>query len=70
MIGRRAATNAGRTLNSIAQEHADEAEITSAVRIANVVMYQYYLIPRSIREEFFREELLPDGVPLCTEPEE
>ena len=75
MFRRRAATRAGKQLNDISRfirkqadaelvpaEYAQNAE--SAVRLANQVMYQYFLIPRHIREEYFREELIADGIPL------
>lgn len=44
--------------------------VTNAVRTANEVMFQYYLIPRAIREEYFRKELMADGVPLQNMAEE
>lgn len=73
MIGRRAATAAGRTLNEVAEDckrlvqlgqvtPTRYAQTESAVRCANAVIFQYYLIPRKIRERYFREELTEDGV--------
>ena len=74
MFNRRAVTRAGRTANAIAEfvgkyapNNAEEAN--EAVRLLNSVAYQYFLIPREIREEYFREELLPDGVQLQDLPE-
>lgn len=66
MINRKAALKAGKTLNSIAEgEHRIlDASVEYAARIANEVMFQYYLIPRHIREEYFREELVMGGVRL------
>ncbi len=73
MIRRRSATAAGRTLNEVAAEMERLAqagqmtpsrarEIENAVRVVNAVAYQYYLIPRDVRETYFREELLPEGM--------
>ena len=59
MISRKTALEAGRYLNSM----VDEGPYTAnAIRIANEIMFQYYLIPRSIREEFYRKEPAADGV--------
>ena len=74
MFNRRAVTRAGRTLNVTAdflKKHASNsaAEVEEAVRLLNSVAYQYFLIPREIREEYFREELLPDGLQLQDLPE-
>ncbi len=73
MIRRRRATAAGRTLNEVAAEMNKMAqygqlmpsrarEIENAVRVVNAVAYQYYLIPRDVREMYFREDLLPEGM--------
>ena len=69
MFNRRSVTRAGRMANALAefvgkyaQHNAKEAD--EAVRLLNAVVYQYFLIPREIREEYFREELIPDGVQL------
>lgn len=69
MIGRRRATKAGAELNRFAEAQGSE-QLTQAVRTANAVIFQYYLIPRAIREEYFREELVADGVQLRAAPEE
>lgn len=72
MISRKAALKAGKTLNAVADGSGDvlKTSFREAVRIANELMYQYYLIPRAIREEYFREELMTDGVRVCDSPEE
>lgn len=73
MILRKSATAAGKVLNDIAERARIEgmegqtpcsyaASVSNAVRTANEVMFQYYLIPRAIREEYFRGELVADGV--------
>lgn len=79
MIPRRMATAAGRTLNGVAEDYAVLAragqltpsrarEVENAMRTANAVIFQYYLIPREVREKYFREELVTDGVPLHPVP--
>lgn len=72
MISRKSALKAGKTLNALAegQERILKTSVKEAVRIANEVMFQYYLIPRAIREEYYREELAADGVQLQDLPEE
>ena len=70
MISRKTALDAGKKLNAIADGKYSIPSIKEAVRVANAVMYQYYLIPRAIREEYFREELMADGVRMCDSPEE
>lgn len=81
MINRRLAKDAGKVLNDVAERYRLEAmegqtspshalSVTNAVRTANAVMYQYYLIPRAVREEYFRRELVADGVQLQNLPEE
>lgn len=62
MISRKTALKAGKTLNAVAAGRDDvlKTSFREAVRIANELMYQYYLIPRHIREEYFREDT--DGV--------
>ena len=67
MISRKAALEAGRYLNTLTDEGPHMA---NAVRVANEVMFQYYLIPRNIREEFYRKELADDGVRMQDLPEE
>ena len=64
MISRKSALKAGKTLNALAegQERILKTSVKEAARIANEVMFQYYLIPRAIREEYFREELVMGGV--------
>ena len=75
MISRRRAKLAGKALNDLSAMMRKQAElgivstrcsedVEKSVRIANAVIFQYYLIPRDIREAFFREELLVDGVCL------
>ena len=66
MISRKSALKAGKTLNAVADGSGDvlKTSFREAVRIANEVMFQYYLIPRAIREEYYREELVMDGVRL------
>lgn len=72
MISRKTALKAGKTLNAVAdgEERVLKASFQEAVRIANEVMFQYYLIPRHVREEYFREELILDGVRMQAAPEE
>ena len=72
MISRKTALKAGRTLNAVAdgEEHVLKTSFHEAVRIANEVMFQYYLIPRHIREEYFRKELMADGVRMQAPSEE
>lgn len=81
MISRKSATAAGKVLNDVAERIRIEnmegqtipsyaMTVTNAVRTANEVMFQYYLIPRAIREEYFRKELMADGVPLQNMAEE
>lgn len=81
MISRKSATAAGKVLNDIAERIRIEnmegqtipsyaMTVTNAVRTANEVIFQYYLIPRAIREEYFRKELMADGVPLQNMAEE
>lgn len=75
MIGRREALRMGKTLNSIAEQYArmdasklltdnTAKDVQKAVRGANEIMFQYYLIPRAIREEYYRKEMAADGVPM------
>jgi len=72
MISRKSALKAGKTLNALAegQERILKTSVKEAVRIANEVMFQYYLIPRAIREEYYREELAADGVRVQAVSEE
>lgn len=81
MISRKQATSAGKVLNDFAERCRLESmegqvspsyalTVTNAVRTANNVIFQYYLIPRAIREEYFRGELMTDGVRLQDLPEE
>jgi hypothetical protein len=72
MISRKTALKAGKTLNAVADGSGDvlKTSFREAVRIANELMYQYYLIPRAIREEYYREELSADGIQLQDLPEE
>lgn len=68
MITRRTALVSGRTLNEAAERFAQMAQaglmapeqaraMREAVRVANAVMFQYYLIPRDVREAYHRDEL-------------
>ena len=72
MISRKSALKAGKTLNALAegQERILKTSVKEAVRIANEVMFQYCLIPRAIREEYYREELAADGVRVQAVSEE
>lgn len=72
MISRKSALKAGKMLNALAegQERILKTSVKEAVRIANEVMFQYYLIPRAIREEYYREELAADGVRVQAVSEE
>lgn len=72
MISRKAALKSGKTLNAVAdgEDRVLKTSFQEAVRVANEVMYQYYLIPRHIREEYFRKELAGDGVRMQAAPEE
>jgi len=80
MIGRRQALNMGKTLNHVADQYAKMGagglfpsdvvkDVREAVTGANEIMFQYYLIPRAIREEYYRKELSTDGVQLQDLPE-
>lgn len=80
MIGRRAALRAGRTLNEVADQYRRCAangvysaqlarEAAEAVRVANEILYQYYAIPRDIREQY-HQEVGADGVPMQDMAEE
>lgn len=70
MISRKSALKAGKTLNALADGSLSIPSVKEAVRIANEVMFQYYLIPRAIREEYYREELAADGVRVQAVSEE
>jgi len=79
MFRRRDATRAGETLNEAARlidatcsevTTAEVQRIENAVRLANAIIYQYFLIPREVREQYFRKELVSDGVRLQAPPEE
>ena len=80
MIRRRDATRAGETLNEAARligytcgevcMQGTVKRIENAVRLANEIIYQYFLIPRDIREMYFRKELADDGVRMQAAPEE
>ena len=70
MISRKSALKAGKTLNALADGNLSIPSVKEAVRIANEVMFQYYLIPRAIREEYYREELAADGVRVQAVSEE
>jgi len=80
MFRRRDATRAGETLNEAARligytcdevcMSATRQRIGDAVRLANAIIYQYFLIPREVREQYFRKELVSDGVRLQAPPEE
>lgn len=73
-IGKRAAMRCGKTLNDLAthcmkmatngamsQQAAERTQ--EAVRVANEIIYQYYIIPRDVRE-YWHQEVGADGVPL------
>lgn len=80
MLSRRAATRAGRKLNEIADHlnektveglrvsrlltEREASEATEAIRVANEIMYQYFCIPRSVREEWYREGGDLSGLPM------
>lgn len=70
MISRKMALEAGKKLNAAAAVGVAPLGLPEAVRIANEVMFQYYLIPRAIREEYYREELAADGVRVQAVSEE
>lgn len=70
MLGRRTSMMAGKTLNQMAERirnlHSvvnvgDAAEFENAVRIANEIIYQYYLIPKDVRE-FWHQEVGAYGI--------
>lgn len=79
MIGRRAATVAGKRLNVMAEMLTQPAvdglrvcsqvsdrtakEMAEAVRVANEIIYQYYCIPKDVRE-FWHQEVGADGIPV------
>lgn len=79
MIGRRRALRAGRTLNdaAIIMERMESNRVVpegtaltlfEAVRVANEINYQYYLIPREVRNKYERRP--KDGVSLHPVAEE
>lgn len=79
MIGRRRALRAGRTLNDAAaiMERMESNRVVpegtaltlfEAVRVANEINYQYYLIPREVRNKYERRP--KDGVSLHPVAEE
>lgn len=79
MIGRRRALRAGRTLNDAAaiMERMESNRVVpegtaltlfEAVRVANEINYQYYLIPRKVRDKYERRP--KDGVSLHPVAEE
>lgn len=79
MINRRRALDAGRAINEAAELYRQRAErgliepgeacrMHRAARDANAVMFQYYLIPREIRQKYEREELA-HGVSVHHQPE-
>ena len=68
-FNRRSVTRAGNKINLAVDvlrqggfRTADE--FAEAALLLNAVAYQYYLIPRELREIYFREELVPDGIRL------
>ena len=79
MIGRRRALRAGKTLNDAAMimERMESNRVVpegtaltlfEAARVANEIMYQYYLIPREVRDKYERRQ--EDGVSLHPVAEE
>lgn len=78
-IGRRRALNAGNRLNDAARlmlrlegnrvvPEGTARDLGEAVRVANEIMFQYYRIPRAVRETYAGEGQ-DDGVHLCAVPE-
>lgn len=79
MISRRSATRAGRKLNELAEHFNEKTveglrvsrlmtdyeaqEATEAVRIANEIIYQYFCMPRDVRE-YWHKEAGSDGIPV------
>lgn len=79
MISRRSGTRAGRKLNELAERFHEKTveglrvsrlmtdlearEATEAVRIANEIIYQYFCIPKDVRE-FWHQEVGADGIPV------
>lgn len=79
MLSRRAATRAGRKLNELAERLTEKTvdglrvsqwladreakEASEAIRVANEIIYQYYCIPKDVRE-FWHQEGGNDGVPM------
>ena len=79
MIGRRRALRAGKTINDAAMimERMESNRVVpegtaltlfEAARVANEIMYQYYLIPREVRDTYERRP--KDGVSLHPVAEE
>ena len=79
MIGRRRALRAGKTINDAAMIMArlesnrvvpegTALTLFEAARVANEIMYQYYLIPREVRDKY--ERRTKDGVSLHPVAEE
>ena len=79
MIGRRRALRAGKTLNDACavMERMEGNRVVpegtaltlfEAARVANEIMYQYYLIPREVRDRYERRP--EDGLPVHPVAEE
>ena len=74
MFNRRSVTRAGRAMNAVSEFISKNCpqsaqEVEEATRLLNAVAYQYFLIPREVREAYFRKELVADGVQLQDLPE-
>ena len=79
MIGRRRALRAGKTINDAAMimerlegnrvvPEGTALTLFEAARVANEIMYQYYLIPRETRNKYERRP--EDGLPMHPVAEE
>lgn len=85
MVSKRAAVLAGKRLNKIADyfkevtveglrvcrlmNDREVSETAEAVRVANEVIYQYYCIPKDVRE-FWHQEVGADGIRMRDVAEE
>lgn len=79
MLSRRAATRAGRKLNELSDRLTEKTvdglrvsqwlaereakEASEAIRVANEIIYQYYCIPKDVRE-FWYQGGGDDGISL------
>lgn len=79
LVSKRAAVRSGKKLNELVEkldstvisglrvsrlvDGYEAKEAADAVRVANEVIYQYFCIPKDVRE-FWHQEVGSDGVPV------